>query len=243
MFAPLDDALFVPVLFAGSFGPAIAALVLIVAREGGRGLADFLLRFVRVDGALLRWLPFILLVFPALLVTGLWVHAALGGDPAKASDYLGGFATLSGGAGLLGLMLIGGPLSEEPGWRGYALDGLIAKGSAVRASVMLGLVWAAWHFPLFLVEGTSQHAKGMSFATLSWIVQILSLSLVMTLVHRRTGGSILAAILLHLMANMAYPLGLDVQGELVFSALRIALALGVVTMLARPRDARPQTHA
>jgi membrane protease YdiL (CAAX protease family) len=45
--------------------------------------------------------------------------------------------------------LLGGPLFEEPGWRGFALPRLEARFGPVRGSMLLALVWAGWHTPLF----------------------------------------------------------------------------------------------
>ncbi len=233
--AALPDALFLPVLFLGSFGPAVAAFVLLAAK-GERGeLTSFLKRLVRVDRSLVRWLPAILLFFPALLVVGLALNYAFGGEAAEAGDYLSGMGSVSDTLFLLGIMLLGGPLGEEPGWRGYALEPLQERMGAVKASLLLGLAWAAWHSPLFLIEGTSQYTKGAGFATVSWVIQLMLASLVFTAVYNRTNESILSAILLHLMANIAYPLGLDTRGEVVFTALRILIIGVIVVWLSRRR--------
>jgi hypothetical protein len=52
--------------------------------------------------------------------------------------------------------LLFGPVPEEPGWRGYALDGLQARRNALSASLIVGVVWSLWHLPLFFIEGTWQ---------------------------------------------------------------------------------------
>lgn len=49
--------------------------------------------------------------------------------------------------------LIGGPLGEEPGWRGYALPRLEATLGPVPGSIALALLWIGWHLPLFFYPG------------------------------------------------------------------------------------------
>jgi membrane protease YdiL (CAAX protease family) len=49
--------------------------------------------------------------------------------------------------------LLGGPLGEEPGWRGYALPRLEARFGPVRASLLLAFLWTGWHIPLFFYPG------------------------------------------------------------------------------------------
>jgi len=53
------------------------------------------------------------------------------------------------------IFLLGGPLQEEFGWRGYALEVLQQRWSALASSAVLGAVWAAWHLPLFSSRGQS----------------------------------------------------------------------------------------
>jgi len=50
-------------------------------------------------------------------------------------------------------LLLGGPLFEEPGWRGFALPRLEARFGPLRATVLLALLWADWHTPMFWYPG------------------------------------------------------------------------------------------
>jgi hypothetical protein len=45
--------------------------------------------------------------------------------------------------------LFQGPLAEELGWRGFLLPRFLNKYSPLLASVIAGLVWAAWHSEVF----------------------------------------------------------------------------------------------
>lgn len=50
---------------------------------------------------------------------------------------------------LIILSFMSGPFSEELGWRGFALDPLLDSFGFTKTSVILGLVWAVWHLPLY----------------------------------------------------------------------------------------------
>ena len=50
---------------------------------------------------------------------------------------------------------------EEPAWRGYAQVGLQRRLPVVAATLVVGLAWAAWHLPLFFLEGTYQATLGV----------------------------------------------------------------------------------
>jgi uncharacterized protein len=75
-----------------------------------------------------------------------------------------------------------------------------ARCSALTASLVIGLVWALWHVPLFFMVGTSQAT--MSFAWFT--VQAVALSIVLTWAYNGTGGSVLLVVLAHAALNVWY---------------------------------------
>jgi uncharacterized protein len=52
--------------------------------------------------------------------------------------------------------LFSGPLSEELGWRGFALPRLQVRYNALVSSLILGVIWCFWHLPLFFTPGAAQ---------------------------------------------------------------------------------------
>lgn len=102
-------------------------------------------------------------------------------------------------------ILMGAPisgLSEELGWRGYALERLQERHSALGASLLLGAIWSLWHAPLFFVKGTYQHRLGIRSreAPLFFALEIPR-AVLATWIYNNTRRSILSAVLLHAAEN------------------------------------------
>jgi membrane protease YdiL (CAAX protease family) len=100
-------------------------------------------------------------------------------------------ALVLGATFLTQMLLTGG--NEELGWRGYLLPALQARWSSLTSSVVLGVIWALWHLPLFFMAGTSQ--SYMPFP--GFLLFTIPLTVIFTWVHNQTGGSILLVMLLH----------------------------------------------
>jgi CAAX protease family protein len=134
--------------------------------------------------------------------------------------------TLAGGSGFIGprfgqlvglapqllwAIVLGGPLEEEPGWRGFAFPLLRARTTAVVSSLIIGVIWGFWHLPLFLLPGTSQyvlvtqHPLGILWFV-GFVVQTTSLSVLSGWLVTRTGESVPIAIVFHAAANTAFSL-------------------------------------
>lgn len=86
---------------------------------------------------------------------------------------------------------------EEIGWRGYVLPRLTDRVGLAPASVILGIVWAIWHVPLFLVP--DGNTSGQSFPL--YLLQVTALSVAMAWLYWRTEASLLLVMLLHATVN------------------------------------------
>jgi membrane protease YdiL (CAAX protease family) len=114
-------------------------------------------------------------------------------------------------------------LGEELGWRGFALPRLLRRIGPVRASVLLGLVWAVWHAPLYWTTGATLEGTPV------WLllVQLPACAVLYTWVFQRTGGSALPAIVLHASLSLfgiSLPAADDWRPYLLFAGLQVVVA-------------------
>jgi membrane protease YdiL (CAAX protease family) len=136
-------------------------------------------------------------------------------------------------------------LPEEFGWRGYVLDRLQERFGALRSSLLLGVVWAAWHLPLFLMEGTYQYLQGLgSLWFWLFLIGILPLTVVFTWVYNNTRRSTLAIVLLHFTVVLAADfLNVSAGTNILSTGLWIALAVIVCGVWGPETLRRPRTSA
>lgn len=101
------------------------------------------------------------------------------------------------------------PILEELGWRGYALDRLQEKYSAVTSSLILGALWGPWHLPAFFLQGSVFGL--MPFLSLTfWLYMInaIAITVCFTWIYNNTGRSTLSAILFHVVLEFCANTGL-----------------------------------
>lgn len=206
-----------PLQAAATFGPAAAALVL--ARRGGRGSA--LRAHVAFRGAGRATLAAVVLP-PGLVFLALLAEAALGGDPTIAWPEPLVWPLVIGY-----VLVLGGPLGEELGWRGHALPRLEHRYGPVGATVFLGAIWTAWHLPLFVLPGTIQ--QEIPLWVFAW--QIVATSFVYTWLRHRTPASLVPVLAFHTSFNVT--VGIALVGAPAGPALRpLVIALVLTTLLA-----------
>jgi membrane protease YdiL (CAAX protease family) len=174
------------------YGPTFAALIVTGALAGKTGIRTLLGRLLiwRVG-----WPWYAVAVFGSVILSGITVllYALLSGTlpvvPVVSTQVLI-TAPL--------LFLIGGLVNgEEIGWRGFALPQLLAKHSALTASLILGSLWALFHLPLFFTRGDSF----ASTPPLSFLVRMIGAAILFTWIYNNTGGSLLLAYLMHAASN------------------------------------------
>lgn len=187
------------VFHLGVFAPGIVALALSqrakgtveTSGTGGRAATLSLLRRVvkwRVD---VRWYVFAVGFMPAVKLSVAIVYRVMTGAwPVFGQEawYL-----------IIAAIMVStwAQAGEEIGWRGYALPRLSQIFGLAPASVILGVIWASWHLPLFFFRGSN--ILGQSFPL--YLLQVTAMSVAIAWLYWRTGGSLLLTMLLHAAVN------------------------------------------
>lgn len=173
-----------------AYAPTAWGIYLTRRYSGKAGVRDLFARLVRMRVPIV-WLLAAIFVTPlcTTLSAGLaWLFTS------QVPEFSGQYLTPQF---VLWVMVIGGPLNEELGWRGFALPRLLQRRSPLAASVGLGVLWAVWHLPAFFIPGSAQY--GGSFAP--YVVLVVCLAIFMTAAHLGTRGSVLIAVLFHTSAD------------------------------------------
>jgi uncharacterized protein len=233
-------------LAIGILGPAASAIILTSLLGDKQERRDYWNRLTGFKRIGLKWYAIILLVPP--------VSSALAILQGLLSD--GNIPSLDTAVGYVThplkiipfaiVILLYGPLPEEMGWRGYALDRLQRRWSALASSLVLGIIWSIWHMPLFFMRGTLMSDVFPLWSSRFWVAMgpgILAGAVLMTWVYNNTGRSTLAAVLLHFMMNFTGEF-LRLPGDLknyqffwqILIAIAVILIYGPAALTGRGRS-------
>lgn len=179
----------------GALGPLVTALIMIARDEGTSGVRKVVSQVIQWRVSPLWWTAAI--VGPlGLTLAGIGVHIILGGTPPDAlslAEYT--LAALITAVYMIFFVALG----EEVGWRGYLLPSLQVTFNALWSSVIVGMIWAVWHLPLF-------YNPAMLYSRLPfplWVAFLVPFAILLTWVYNSSRGSLLLVILMHAMMNGA----------------------------------------
>ncbi|ASJ14263.1 type II CAAX endopeptidase family protein [Thermococcus radiotolerans] len=212
-------------LLLAPFGPTLMAFLLTYLTSGKGGVKDLLrkglsLKFPKV------WLIPALLLMPAIIGLSLLI-AVMSGEPLPETPLTGNPLTLI--VAFFYILVLGGPLAEEFGWRGFALGRLQTKYSALVASLILGVIWGLWHLPLFYAA--NELYKNVPFP--GFVAGTILFSILFTWIFNNTNGSVLTAILLHTSGNwghFAFPITATQWGSLYSLIINFAVVLVILAV-------------
>jgi membrane protease YdiL (CAAX protease family) len=223
----LRDSIPGPVAFIlsllGSLVPSALGLVFIGLLRGRPGVRRVLRRLVQGRIGLRWYLAALALVMLVPLAVG--VSILMGGDTPVVDN------TIFGVLFLFAFMIFpGSAVGEELGWRGFVLPRMQVRHSALKASLLIGILWGPWHLPLWL---TASEGHPISLYV-PFVVAVVASSVFYTWLYNNTGGSLLIVVLYHAASNLPItvlitPLGSRMaQPFLIYVALTVVAAAAIV---------------
>jgi membrane protease YdiL (CAAX protease family) len=180
-------------IIIGGMGPSISAIILILAELGTPGIGILLKRLIKWRVAI-QWYLFIFFIPAVIIVIAIIFYSLFEKVPLNIPN-IGDWRIVI----LMTLLtfIIGGPIGEELGWRGYALPKLLETRSPLLASIILGVGWGMWHLPLFWIPGSLQ----ADIPPFWFMISIIAESILYTWIYNNSGGSLLLMVLFHTSIN------------------------------------------
>jgi uncharacterized protein len=232
----LLSAVTVPSIALGAFGPAAGAFYCLRTSRGKGAVREYLRGLLDLRFGWWAWLA------PPLVLGGTtwlaWVLPELWGAPRLKMLLPSVWVFLP----YLLLMIFLGGGQEELGWRGYILDPLEGRLGPWLGNLVLGVVWAVWHAPLFLITGTSQ--RFVPFVGFALV--LIGYSYFFAAIRAAAGKRTMAGLVAHGWGNAFVPLfptlvmaeGAAQQRYWIWAGL--TLLAGVLAMIVRLRRAGPK---
>ena len=170
-----------------AFSPLISALVVVSITEGRPGLRRLGARIVRWRVAW-WWYAVAIAVPVGMQLSAVGANVVTGAGAPSWTQITSWYSVFA----VFGLSMVnptGGPLGEEPGWRGFAQTRLQGRHSPLVATGILGLIVATWHLPLMFMPA-------FDLGPIDWTTTV-AVTFWYAWLYNRTGGSVLLTLVAH----------------------------------------------
>lgn len=150
-----------------------------------------------------RWLNVLLAigVFAVVVVSSILLSLAFG-QSLEQFSFTEDFSFTGVGIGGALLTILLASIIEEVGWKGYCEDSIGNYMNWFWESMLFGLLWSFWHFPLIFIKGTYQAGLMVNpLYVLNFFISGIPLGFVITWVYLVSDRSILACMVFHLFVN------------------------------------------
>lgn len=211
-------------MLPGLMAPFIISLIMVFSAKNTAIKKDFLNRLFNLKLIQPKCLPVFFLIMPFTVVVSIFLSLFLGCSISQ-FHVSGSFSFSSGFVPVL-LFLFLAATFEELGWRGYAFDSLQSRFNYFKASLIFGILWSAWHFPLIFVKNSYQYVcyqQSIWFAV-NFFVSIVPMGVIISWICIKNKKSIIAAILFHFIVNMS-------QEILVITQITKCIETAVLTVI------------
>jgi len=205
----------------GGLGPLLVPTLLIRLGYWDASLDEtpggFLRRMINPLTLSFRWFVYVVGLVLVLRLVPILLNQAFGGHNAGILE-VGPWTFIFIGVVFGGL--------EEFGWRGYAQEALQRRLPIVLAGFVIGAFWAAWHFPLFFMEGSYQAQMGL-FTSTFWLyhASIVIGSPIYAWLYNACGRVAFVAVFYHALGNLGGELFADADPWRFFVELMLLLVV------------------
>ncbi len=186
-----------PWLFIALFGPAVGAFSAVISEQGMRGAGLLLRRLAPLDLGWGMWLLALYAVVPFAVLM------ALVASPGHTRDAIGSAALLFFLPLVAAFSVLPRPVGVELGFRGVVLPLCLRRYPPLTSALWVGVLWTLWFVPLWRVGAGDAGLPSLALFVAVHAVALISMSIILTLLYVRTGGSLGLAIMVHAALNAA----------------------------------------
>lgn len=200
--------------------PALAASILTYRSSGRAGVSELWRRTVdvrRVSSK--RWFVPAALTIPAAVAATYWIMRLIGTAPSTDAVALPSLLVMSA-------VFLVAAVAEELGWTGFATDLLQRRRSALATGLVIGAVWAIWHWIPLLSAGRS------AWWIAWWSVFTVASRVLIVWLYNNSGRGVSVAVVFHAMTNVATVIFADLFDPFITGVI---VAAGAVAVTAAKR--------
>lgn len=216
------------------WGVALGGAFVTVVADGRSGLKEYLSRIVRWRVGI-QWYLVALLLPLAVRLAALGLNLLTGADMTASFQ----FPPLTDFAAAFLFIFLSISLGEEPGFRGFSLARFLNTRSAVAASLIVGVLHALWHAPLFVFAGDP---------AITTSILVIAGSFIFTWLFNKSKGSVLIVMLFHASVDVWTPIfqplfsGADAQRQTIWLvAVYVAVAILLILLTGKELGRKPDT--
>jgi membrane protease YdiL (CAAX protease family) len=200
-------AIFVPentgaaLMVIGLFAPAVVSTIFVLVSGSEvlkKDLRNKIIGFYKVNW---RNVFFAVLVFAVIVACSILLSLAFG-QPLSQFSFTEDFSFTGVGIGNALFTITLASIIEEVGWKGYCEDSIGNYMNWFWESLIFGVLWSFWHFPLIFIRGTYQAGLMVNpLYVVNFFISGIPIGFIITWVYLASDRSILACMIYHLCVN------------------------------------------